>query len=67
MSTTILAPIVLCVLGIIFGIILAVASKVFAVEKDPREELADEYRDVIGFTGAVRRWAMVFEEPTVAG
>ena len=29
--------------------------------------LADEYRDVIGFTGAVRRWAMVFEEPTVAG
>ena len=37
MSTTILAPIVLCVLGIIFGIILAVASKVFAVEKDPRE------------------------------
>ena len=38
MSTTILAPIVLCVLGIIFGIILAVASKVFAVEKDPREE-----------------------------
>ena len=34
MSTTILAPIVLCVLGIIFGIILAVASKVFAVEKD---------------------------------
>ncbi|GAB0483912.1 hypothetical protein KML24008_04090 [Alistipes onderdonkii] len=30
-------------------------------------KLADEYRDVIGFTGAVRRWAMVFEEPTVAG
>ena len=42
MSTTILAPIVLCVLGIIFGIILAVASKVFAVEKDPREEAITE-------------------------
>ena len=38
MSTTILAPIVLTVLGIIFGTILAVASKVFAVEKDPRED-----------------------------
>ncbi|MFR6379242.1 MAG: RnfABCDGE type electron transport complex subunit B [Evtepia sp.] len=37
-STTILAPIVLTVLGIIFGTILAVASKVFAVEKDPRED-----------------------------
>ena len=42
MSTTILAPIVLTVLGIIFGIILAVASKVFAVEKDPREEAIAE-------------------------
>ena len=42
MSTTILAPIVLGVLGIIFGIILAVASKVFAVEKDPREEAITE-------------------------
>ena len=42
MSTTILAPIVLTVLGIIFGIILAVASKVFAVEKDPREEAIGE-------------------------
>ena len=38
MSTTILAPIALCVLGIVFGAILAVAAKVFAVEKDPREE-----------------------------
>ncbi len=38
MSTAILAPIVLGVLGIIFGAILAFASKVFAVEKDPREE-----------------------------
>ena len=38
MSTTILAPIVLTILGIIFGAILAVASKVFAVEKDPRED-----------------------------
>ena len=42
MSTTILAPIVLTVLGIIFGIILAIASKVFAVEKDPREEAIGE-------------------------
>ena len=32
MSTTILAPIALCVLGIVFGAILAVAAKVFAVE-----------------------------------
>lgn len=38
MSTTILSPIVLTILGVIFGIILAVASKVFHVEKDPREE-----------------------------
>ena len=38
MNTMILAPIVLCVLGIVFGAILAVAAKVFAVEKDPREE-----------------------------
>ena len=30
MSTTILAPIVLTILGIIFGIILAIASKEFA-------------------------------------
>ena len=37
MSTTILAPIVLTVLGIIFGIILAIASKVFAVEKEDRK------------------------------
>ena len=36
MSTTILAPIVLTVLGIIFGIILDIASKVSAVEKGPR-------------------------------
>ena len=42
MSTTILAPIVLTVLGIIFGAILAFASKVFAVEKDPREEAISE-------------------------
>ena len=42
MSTTILAPIVLTILGIIFGFILAVASKVFAVEKDPREEAIAE-------------------------
>ena len=42
MSTTILAPIVLTVLGIVFGAILAFASKVFAVEKDPREEAIGE-------------------------
>lgn len=42
MSTTVLAPIVLCVLGIVFGLILGFASKVFAVEKDPREEAITE-------------------------
>ena len=42
MSTTILAPIALCVLGIVFGAILAVAAKVFSVEKDPREEAIAE-------------------------
>ena len=42
MNTMILAPIVLCVLGIVFGAILAVAAKVFAVEKDPREEAIAE-------------------------
>ena len=42
MSTTVLAPIVLCILGIIFGLILGFASKVFAVEKDPREEAITE-------------------------
>ena len=49
MSTTILAPVVLTILGIIFGIILAVASKVFAVEKDPREEAIAEILPVGGF------------------
>ncbi len=38
MSTLIIGVVVLAVLGIIFGIILAVAAKIFAVEKDPREE-----------------------------
>lgn len=38
MDTVFLAPIILGVLGIVFGAILAFASKVFAVEKDPREE-----------------------------
>ena len=42
MSTTILAPVVLTILGIVFGLILAFASKVFAVEKDPREEAIAE-------------------------
>jgi len=38
MNTVLLAPIILGVLGIVFGAVLAFASKVFAVEKDPREE-----------------------------
>ncbi len=42
MSTTVLAPIVLTILGIVFGAILAFASKIFAVEKDPREEAISE-------------------------
>jgi len=42
MSTTIVAPIVLTILGIVFGAILAFASKIFAVEKDPREEAIGE-------------------------
>ncbi len=37
-QTVIMATVVLGVLGIVFGAILAFASKVFAVEKDPREE-----------------------------
>ena len=32
------AVIVLGVLGALFGLVLAVASKVFEVKKDPREE-----------------------------
>ena len=38
MNTVIAAVVVLGVLGAIFGLILAYASKAFAVEKDPREE-----------------------------
>lgn len=38
MNTVIMAPVVLGVLGLVFGAVLAFASKVFAVEKDPREE-----------------------------
>lgn len=38
MNTMVMAPIVLGALGLVFGAILAYASKVFAVEKDPREE-----------------------------
>jgi len=38
METVLIALAVLAVLGAIFGAILAFASKVFAVEKDPREE-----------------------------
>lgn len=38
MQTVIMAVAVLGILGAMFGLILAYASKVFAVEKDPREE-----------------------------
>ena len=38
MNTVIMAVVVLGVIAAIFGLILAYASKVFAVEKDPREE-----------------------------
>ena len=38
MNTVIIAVVVLGVLGAVFGLILAFAAKVFAVEKDPREE-----------------------------
>lgn len=34
----IMAPVILGVMGVAFGLVLAFASKVFAVEKDPREE-----------------------------
>ena len=38
MNTVIFAVVVLAVLGAIFGLVLAIAAKVFAVEVDPREE-----------------------------
>ena len=38
MTTVMIAVVVLAVLGTIFGLVLAIASKVFAVEVDPREE-----------------------------
>ena len=38
MTNMIFAIVVLGVLGAIFGLVLAIASKVFEVEKDPREE-----------------------------
>ena len=38
METVIFAVVVLAVLGAIFGLVLAVAAKVFAVEVDPKEE-----------------------------
>ena len=38
MTTVIIALVVLAVLGAVFGLILAIAAKVFHVEKDPREE-----------------------------
>ena len=38
MMNTVFAIVVLGVLGAVFGLVLAIASKVFAVEKDPREE-----------------------------
>ena len=42
MNTVIMAVVVLGVIAAIFGLILAYASKVFAVEKDPREEAIAE-------------------------
>lgn len=41
-TTVIIAVAVLGALGIVFGVILAIASKVFAVEKDEREEAIGE-------------------------
>ena len=38
MNTVIFAVVVLAALGAIFGLVLAVAAKVFAVEVDPKEE-----------------------------
>ena len=38
MSNIIAAILVLGILGAIFGLVLAIASKVFEVKKDPREE-----------------------------
>ena len=38
MTTVIAAVAVLAILGAVFGVILAFAAKIFAVEKDPREE-----------------------------
>ena len=38
MSNVIAAIVVLGVLGAVFGFVLAVASKIFEVKKDPREE-----------------------------
>ena len=37
-NTVIFAVVVLAVLGAIFGLVLAIAAKVFAVEVDPKEE-----------------------------
>ena len=37
-SNIIAAVLVLGILGAVFGLVLAVASKVFEVKKDPREE-----------------------------
>jgi Na+-translocating ferredoxin:NAD+ oxidoreductase RNF subunit RnfB len=38
MTNVIFAIVVLGVLGAVFGLVLAVASKIFEVKKDPREE-----------------------------
>ena len=38
MANVIAAIAVLSILGALFGLVLAVASKVFEVKKDPREE-----------------------------
>ena len=38
MTTVIFSVVLLLVMGAVFGAILAFAAKVFAVEKDPKEE-----------------------------
>ena len=56
MTNVIFAIVVLGVLGAVFGLLLAVASKIFEVKKDPREEavlshLAGANCGVCGFPG----------------
>ena len=52
MTNVIFAIVVLGVLGAVFGLVLAVASKIFEVKKDPREEA------VLGCLIALMQWAL---------